>query len=113
MGIQNCGTCHKCVRMMVTLDLLDLKSCYQNFSTPLTFLSYFRWGLSGHVSPRQVKDLRIRAFKKGRINIVLGVLLAWHLNKAVRFTKVFLKKLFTDAALYRLKKKIYQRTSDD
>lgn len=35
-GVQNCGRCHKCVRTMTTLAVLDKLTSYRTFSTPLT-----------------------------------------------------------------------------
>jgi len=107
-GVQNCGTCHKCIRMMVTLELLDLKPYYQNFSSQMFFFSYVRWGLSGHVSPRQVNDLRMRAFKKGRLDIAFGIILAWNINKVVHLGRVFIKWLLRDELFYKVKKRLYQ-----
>ena len=106
-GVQNCGACHKCYRMMALLEILDAKSHYKNFSATMSVLSYIRWGLSNQVNPRLAKDLRSRALKAGEVWIALGVQVTMLVGGITNLIIKIIKSVLPPEKLYQLKRAVY------
>ncbi|MBI5929853.1 MAG: hypothetical protein HY862_11120 [Chloroflexi bacterium] len=69
-GLQNCGRCDKCLRTMISLDILDRLPQFQAcFVAPLTH-DAVRGGLRGHLEEFYIEDLLHEAITVGRDDLV-------------------------------------------
>ena len=75
-GVQNCGRCHKCVRTMTTLAILDKLHLYSTFKNPLTVALIVRRGSAILEGPFVAENLRLaRQHKKTGMLIILAMTL--------------------------------------
>ena len=110
-GLNNCGTCHKCYRTMVSLEILDALHLYNNFPGKMTPFAYLDWGLRTHLDPDTANELREKAKKCGKQKIAFGIQVALILFVLQSWSIKTIKKLFTKQQLYELKLRIYKPRS--
>ena len=112
-GLKNCSACHKCYRTMAALSVLDALPMYSTFAAKLSLRDYFRWGFQTHMNLVLARDIRMRAWKCGKMSLFIGIWIAITINiivkNAVKITKFFLPR----DNLYRLKRFLFKPESNE
>jgi hypothetical protein len=104
----NCSHCHKCYLTMASLSILNSLPMYTTFNPNLTIGNYFHWGIHSHMNLALTRDIRKRAWKVGKIGIVVGLSIAILINIVLKMAIKFSKSLLSPNTLYQIKRKIYK-----
>ncbi|MBW2977311.1 hypothetical protein KY331_00545 [Candidatus Woesearchaeota archaeon] len=75
-GLKNCCRCEKCIRTMVTLELMGVLSKYKTFPKPLTREKVKNWPLKKENEIRFAKEIQEYALRKGRKDLEKDILIA-------------------------------------
>jgi hypothetical protein len=112
-ALKNCSKCHKCIRTMAALSLLNALPNYTTFSPKLTLGDYFRWGFQTHMNPIFAREIRKRAWQAGKVSLALEVGIAISINKVIQFLLGTIKNLLPQESLYRIKSKLMKPESEE
>lgn len=102
----NCSRCHKCIRTMAALTILNALPNYTTFSPRLTILDYLRWGLQSHMSPIFAGEIQKRAWKSRKFIMAFQVWIALSINRVVVFPTALIKRFLPNELLYQIKRKL-------
>ena len=111
--LKNCSRCHKCIRTMAALTILNALPNYSTFSSELSLGDYFRWGLQTHMSPIFAGEIRRRAWKAGKICLALKVWIAITIHGMVKFVLTLIKLFLPQKLLYQIKSKLLKPEVDE
>jgi hypothetical protein len=112
-GFQNCSSCDKCYRTIVTLSLLEALPNYNNFNPKVSLWSYLKWGLGNSIYVSQARLTQKFAIESGKIGVAILTQVAVFLSWVRKFGITLFKKLLTAEQLYRLKRKVYSSRAEE
>jgi len=109
----NCGRCNKCMRTIVTLEIVGVLDKFATFERPFRYLDFLRWGFLVIPLPKYGKQILKLACAYGRIDIALPMLLVIILGKIKKKGISLLFNHLSKDVLYRMKRRIYGQQLTD
>jgi len=102
-GVQNCSHCYKCVRTMISLDILGKLQDFQTFNHHITLIDKLRWAFNNSVAGRRTSEIIVYAKARRRWGYLpllwMAVLAGWGRH--------WVKKLMPERLFQMLKQHYY------